>query len=179
MFTGQLNRTDLSGFANQLLGRGNVALGDDSEAAFALLYTEALDLADLTAGYDQYPGIRATIGNEFELPESDDYGGPHAASKLFRGQTDASDEDAWPSLLLDYNHHIAFGSGARERQFNDQDNELESPGYSSSRDRLTSQNRTAQVEPVPDNPSTVPDADGQPETSAACTTVSTVQYASF
>jgi hypothetical protein len=69
--------------------------------------------------------------------------------------------------ILDYNHRIALGSGARERQFNDQDNELESPGYRSSVGRLTSQNRTVQVEPLPDNPSNIPDADGQPETSAS------------
>ena len=98
---------------------------------------------------------------------TDDYGGPHAASKHIPGQTDASGEETWQSLLLDYNHLIALGSGARERQFNDRDNELESPGYSSSMGRLTSQNKTAQVEPVPDNPSTIPDADGQPETSAS------------
>jgi hypothetical protein len=69
--------------------------------------------------------------------------------------------------ILDYNHRIALGSGARERQFNDQDNELESPGYRSSVGRLTSQNRTVQVEPLPDNPSTIPDADDQPESSAS------------
>jgi hypothetical protein len=101
------------------------------------------------------------------LLATDDYGGPLAASKLNPGQTDASSEETWQSLLLDYNHLNALGSGARERQFNDQDNELESPGYSSSIGRLTSQNRTAQVEPAPDNPSTISDADGQPETSAA------------
>jgi hypothetical protein len=106
MFTGQLNRTDLSGFANQILGRGNVAPGDDSEAAFALLYTEALGLASLSPA------------------------------------------------------DIALG----ERQFNDQDNELEWPG--SSMGRWISQNRTPQVEPVPDNPSTIADANSQPETSA-------------
>jgi hypothetical protein len=167
MFTGQSNRTDLSEFANQLLGRGNVALGDDSEAAFALLDAEALGLAGLSPEDNQYPGIRATIDNEFGLLATDDYGAPHAASKFIPGQTDASGEDAWQSLLLDYNRRIALGSGARERQFNDQDNELESPDYSSSMGRLTSQNRTAQVEPVPDNPSTIPDADGQPETSAS------------
>jgi hypothetical protein len=166
MFTGQLNRTDLSEFPNQLLGRGNVALRDDSEAAFALLYTEALGLAVLSPGDNQYSGIRATIDNEFGLLSTDD-GGHEAASKLIRGQTDASGEDTWQSLLFDYNHRIALGSGVRERQFNDQDNELESPGYSSSMGRLTSQNRTAQVEPVPDHPSTIPGADGQPETSAS------------
>jgi hypothetical protein len=166
MFTGQLNRTDLSEFPNQLLGRGNVALRDDSEAAFALLYTEALSLAGLSPGDNQYSAIRATIDNEFGLLVTDD-GGHDAASKLIRGQTDASGEDTWQSLLFDYNHRIALGSGARERQFNDQDNELESPGYSSSMGRLTSQNRTAQVEPVADNSSIIPDADGQPETSAS------------
>jgi hypothetical protein len=108
-----------------------------------------------------------TIDNEFGLLGTDDYGGPHGASKLIPGQTGASGEDTWQSLLLDYNHRIALGSGARERQFNDQDNELESPGYSSSTGRLTSQNGTVQVEPLPDNPSTIPDADGQPEPSAS------------
>jgi hypothetical protein len=168
MFTGQLNRTDLSEFANQLSGRGNVALGEESEAVFALLYTEALGLAGLSAAGNQYPGVRATIDNEFELPASDDYGGPPAKSKLIPGQSDASGEDTWQSLLFDYKHRIALGSGARERQFNDHDNELESPGHSSSSTgRLTSQNRTAQIEPVPDHPSTVPIGDGQPETSAS------------
>ncbi len=116
---------------------------------------------------EQSPGIRAAIDNGFELLANDDYGGPHPACKLTPDHTDASGEETWQSLLLDYNHLIAFGSGARERQFNDQDNELESPGYSSSMGRLTSQNRTAQIEPVPDNPSTLPVADRQPETSAS------------
>jgi hypothetical protein len=161
MLTGQLNWTDSSDLASQLVERRNVAPLDDSEAAFALLYTEVLGLVG-----DQYPGMRATIDNGFALPTSDDYGGPHAASKHIPGQTDAAGEETWQSLLLDYNHLIALGPGARERQFNDRDNELE-PGYSRSMGRLTSQNRTAQVEPVPDNPSTIPDADVQPETSAS------------
>jgi hypothetical protein len=162
MLTAQLNWTGSSNLASQLVGRGNVAPVDGSEAAFALLYAEVLGLNG-----DQSPGIRATIDNEFGLLASDDYGGPHSAFKLMPGQTDASGEETWQSLLLDYNHLIALGSGARERQFNDQDNETESPGYSSSMGRLTSQNKTAQVEPVPDNPSTIPAADRQPETSAS------------
>jgi hypothetical protein len=162
MLTTQLNWTDSSNLASQQVGRGNVVPVDGSEAAFALLYTEVLGLNG-----DQSPGIRATIDNGLGLLASDDYGGPHAASKLVPGQTDASGEETWQSLLLDYNHLIALGSGARERQFNDQDNELESPGYSSSMGRLTSQNRTAQVEPVPDKPSTIPVANRQPETSAS------------
>src|SRR5271170_1506664 len=162
MLTGQLNWTDSSDLASQLVGRGNVAPVDDAEAAFALLYTEVLGLVG-----DQYPGIRATIDNGFGLLATDDYGGPHAASKLIQGQTDATGEETWQSLLLDYNHLIALGPGVRERQFNDCDNELEPPGYSSSMGRLTSQNRTAQVEPVPDNTSTIADAGGQPETSAS------------
>ncbi len=161
MFTGQLNRTDSSEFASQLLGRGNLALTEDSEAAFAPLYTEALGLANISSGDNQYPWIRATIDNGSGLLATDDYGGPHAASKLTPGQTDAGGEQTWQSLLLDYKNLIALGSGARERQFNDQDNELESPGYSSSMRRSTSQNRTAQVEPMPDTPSTIPDTDGQ------------------
>jgi hypothetical protein len=167
MFTGQLNRTDLSEYQNQPLGRGTVALGDDSEAAFAHLYTEALGLAGLSPEVNQYSGIRGTIDNEFGLLATDDYGGPHAASKHIPSQTDASGEDTWQSLLLDYNHRIAFGMGARERQFNDQDNELESPCYSSSMGRLTPQNKTAQVDPVPDTPPTIPEVNGQPGISAS------------
>jgi hypothetical protein len=167
MFTGQLNCTDSSEFVNHLLLRGNLALAEDSEAAFALLYTEALGLANLSPGDNQYPGIRATIKNGSGLLATDDYGGPHAASKLIPSQTDASGEETWQGLLLDYKHLIALGSGARQRQFNDQDNELESPGYSSSVRRSTSQNRAAQVEPMPDTPSAIPDTDGQPETPAA------------
>jgi hypothetical protein len=160
MLTGQLNWTDSSDLASQLMGQGNVALVDDSEAAFALVYAEAMS--------EQCPGIRVSVEDEMVgLPASDDYGGPHVASKLILGKADASSEETWQSLLLGYNHLIALGSGARERQFNDRDNELEPPGYSRSLGRLTSQNRTAQVEPVPDNPSTIPDADGQPETSAS------------
>jgi hypothetical protein len=162
MLTGQLNWTDSFDLASQLVGRGNVAPVDDSGAAFALLYTEVLGLVG-----DQYRGIRATIDNGFGLPATDDYGGPHTASKLIPGQTDATGEETWQSLLLDYSHLIALGSGARERQFNDRDSELESPGYRRSIGRLPSQNRTAQVEPVPDNPSTIPDADGQPEISTS------------
>ena len=69
MLTGQLNWTDLSDLASQLVGRGNVAPVDDSEAAFALLYTEVLGLVG-----EQSPGIRATIDNG--LLATDDYGGP-------------------------------------------------------------------------------------------------------
>src|SRR5580704_7236585 len=145
MFTGQLNRTDLSEYQNQPLGPGTVALGDDSEAVFALLYTEALGLAGFSPEDNQFPGIRETIENEFGLLATDDYGGPHAASKQIPGQTDASGEDTWQSLLVDYNHRNAFGLDARERQFNDRDYEREPPGYSSSMGRLTSQNKTAQV----------------------------------
>ena len=158
MLTEQLNWTDSSELASQLLGRGNLDLGDDSEAAFALVYAEALS--------EQCPGIRMRVEDEIGLLSTDDYGGPHAASKKIPGQTDAGGEETWQSLLLDYNHLIASGSGARARQFNDRDNELEAPDYSRSMGRLTSQNKTAQVEPVPDNPSAIPDADGQPETSA-------------
>lgn len=164
MLTGQLSPTDLFEFASQPLARGNAALRDDFEAAFALLYTEALDLAGLSPGDNEYPGIRTTIDNEFGLRATDDYGGSGAASKHIPSQTDASDEDTWQSLMLDYNHRISSGPGARERQFNDQDNDREPPGYNSSIGRLTSQNRTAQIEPLPDDLSTVPDADGQPKT---------------
>jgi hypothetical protein len=167
MFTGQLNRTDLSEYQNQPLGPGTVALGDDSEAVFALLYTEALGLAGFSPEDNQFPGIRETIENEFGLLATDDYGGPHAASKQIPGQTDASGEDTWQSLLVDYNHRNAFGLDARERQFNDRDYEREPPGYSSSMGRLTSQNKTAQVDPLPDTPSTIPDVNGQPEISAS------------
>jgi hypothetical protein len=166
MFTGQLNRTDSSELASQLLERSNLSLAADSQAAFALLYTEALGLASLSPGDKQYRANRATIENRFELPETDDYGGPPTTSKSIAGQTDVSGEETWQSLLLDYNHLIALGSGERERQFNDRDNELESPGQTSSKGRLTSQNRTAQVEPLPDTPSNIPDVDGQSETSA-------------
>jgi hypothetical protein len=158
MLIGQLSWTDTSEVANQLLGRGNLALAEESEAAFALVFAEALS--------EQCPGIRVSVADEMGLPASDDYGGPHAASKLIPGRIDASGEETWQSLLLDYNHLIALGSGGRERQFNDQDNERESPGYSRSVGRLTSRNRTAQVEPAPENPSAIADTDGQPETSA-------------
>ena len=94
--------------------------------------------------------MRAAIDNEFELPAAEDYGGPPVTSKLIPGQTDASGEETWQSLLLDYKHRVALASGARERQFNDQDNERESPGHTSSMGRLTSENRTAQIEPVPE-----------------------------
>ena len=45
MFTGQLIWTEPSDPASQLSSPGKVANGSDSGAAFALLYTEALDLA--------------------------------------------------------------------------------------------------------------------------------------
>jgi len=141
----QLSGTDLSDLASQLNGRGNVAPGDDSEAAFALLYTEALGLAR-----DRYPGVGARIEDEVGLLATDDYGGPHGASKLIPGEEDASSEETWQSLLLDYNYLIALGPGARERQFNDQDHEPESPQYSSDMRRGKSQNRAGQLEPVPD-----------------------------
>jgi hypothetical protein len=172
----QLNRTDSSEVANQFSGRGNLALAENPEAAFALLYTAARALANLSPGDNQYPGVRATTDNGFGLLATDDDGGPDAASKLIPGQTDASGEETWQSLLDD-NHPIALRSGARERQFNDQDNELESPGYSSSMRRSTSQDRTAQVEPVSHHPSTIPDADGQPETST--TVLHTSQLAAW
>jgi hypothetical protein len=58
MFTGQFKRTDLSEFTSNLLGRGNVALGDDTEAAFALLCTEGL-------GLPVFPlEIASTLGSE-------------------------------------------------------------------------------------------------------------------
>jgi hypothetical protein len=163
MFTGQLNCTDSSEFVNQVLGRGNPVFAGDSDEAFALLYRDALSVASLSPGDNQYFRSRATIDNGFGLRATDDYGGPDAAS----GQTDASGEETWQSLLLEYRHLIALGSGALERQFNDQDNELESPDYSSSMDRSTSQKKTVQVEPVPKTPSAIPDTDGQPETSTA------------
>jgi hypothetical protein len=88
MFTGdlkQLSGTDSSGLASQLKGRGNVAPGDDSEAAFALLYTEALGLAS-----DQCAGTSASVDDEVGLLATDDYGGLHAPSKLIPGKADAS-----------------------------------------------------------------------------------------
>jgi hypothetical protein len=166
MFTGQLNRIDSSEFANQLSGRCNLALAADSEAAFALLYSKAPGLASPSAGDTKDLGIRGTIDNGFGLPITDDYGGALAEYKLIPGQTDASGEENWQSLLLDYKHLSALGLGTRERQFNDQDNELESPRSHARMGRLTSQNRTAQIEPVSDNPSTIPQGDRQPETSA-------------
>ena len=156
MLTGQLNGTDTSEFVNHLLLRGDPALAGNSDGAFALLYTEALALASLSPGDNPRLGLLA----------NDDYGGPDAASKPIPSQADASGEEAWQSLFLEYNHLAASGSGARERQFNDQDNELELPDYSSNMGRWTSQNRTAQIEPVPDTSSAIPNSDGQPETSA-------------
>ena len=111
MLTGQLSRTDLFEFANQPLARGNLALRDDSEVAFALLYTEALGLAGLSLGDNQYSGIGATIDNEFGLLATDD--GPGAAPKHIPGETDASGEDTWQSLLLDYDHRISGAGRAR------------------------------------------------------------------
>ncbi len=151
MLTGQLNCTDSSAFVNQLFEGGHPALAGGFDGAFALLYTEALGLVSLSPGKD--------------LLATDDYGGSDAASKFIAGQTDASGDEAWQSLLFEYNHFTALRLGARERQFNDQDNELEPPDYSSV-GRVTSQNKTAQVEPVPDTPSAIPPADGQPETAA-------------
>jgi hypothetical protein len=163
MFTGQLNCTDSSKFVNQVLGRGNPVFAGDSDEAFALRYRDAPSVASPSPGDNQYSRSRAAIDNGLVLPATDDYGGPDAAS----GQTDASGEETWQSLLLEYSHLIALGSGALERQFNDQDNELESPDYGSGMDRATSQKRTVQVEPVPKTPSAIPDTDGQPETSTA------------
>lgn len=158
MFTGQLNRTESFEFVNQLLGRGNPVHAEDSGAVSTHLYTRALSLAGLFTGRNHYPGVRAIIDNGFGLPATDDYGGPDAASKPVPGQTDASGEETWQILLLEYNHLIALGA-ARERQFNDQDNEQETPDHSSGMGRLTSRNRTAQVEPPPDAPSAIHDAD--------------------
>lgn len=155
MFTGHLkplSGTDSSDLASQLKGRGNIAPGDDSEDAFALLYSEALGLAR-----DQYPGISASVEDEVGLLATDDYGRPHAASKLIPGKEDASGEETWQSLLLAYNYLIALGPGARERQFNEQDHEPESPQYGDMR-RGKSQNRTGQLEPVPDTSLTPPPA---------------------
>jgi hypothetical protein len=96
MLTGQFSWTDSSDLASQLMGRGNVAFVDDSEAAFALVYAEALS--------EQCPGIRVSVEDEMlGLPASDDYGGPHVASKLILGKADASSEETWQSLLLGYN----------------------------------------------------------------------------
>jgi hypothetical protein len=156
MFTGHLkplSGTDSSDLASQLKGRGNVAPGDDSEAAFALLYTEALGVAR-----DQYPGISASVEDEVGLLATDDCGRLRAASKLIPDKEDASGEETWQSLLLGYNYLIALGSGARERQFNDQDHEPESPQYNGDMRRGKSQNRTGQLEPVPDTRLTPPPA---------------------
>ena len=172
MLTGQLSRTDLFEFANQPLARGNLALRDDSEVAFALLYTEALGLAGLSLGDNQYSGIGATIDNEFGLLATDDYGGPTLHPNTSRArQTQAAKTRG--RVCSSITTIASRGPGARERQFNDQDNEREPPGYNSSMGRLTSQNRTAQIEPLPDDPSTITDADGQPKTTDSfCTRVS-------
>jgi hypothetical protein len=121
-----MNLTDSSELATQFPGRANVgpnvAVGDGSEAAFAFLYAEALE-----AARDQYPGFGGSVDNDFGLLATDDYGGPRAASKPIPGKADAASEETWQSLLLGYSRLIALGSGARERQFNDQDNQPESP----------------------------------------------------
>jgi hypothetical protein len=145
MFTAQLNWTDPSDLASQLVGRGNVAPGDDSEAAFALLYTEALGLAT-----GQCPATAASVDDEGGLLATEDYGGPHSPSKPKAGEADATAEETWKGLLLGYNHFIAMGSGAQTRQSDGRDPEPEPPRYSSSMGRLTSQNRAVQVEPAPD-----------------------------
>jgi hypothetical protein len=156
MFTGdlkQLSGTDSSDLASQLKGRGNVAPGDDSEAAFALLYTEALGLAR-----EQYPATSASVGDEVGLLDTGDYGGPRAPSQLIPGKEDARGEETWQSLLFGYNYLIAPGSSARVRQFNDQNHEPESPQNSGDMRRGRSQNRTWQLEPVPDAGLTLPPA---------------------
>lgn len=159
-----INLTGSADLVSQFPGRANVAPagdpGDDSEAAFAFFYAEALGVAR-----EQFPELGASVDNDFGLLATDDYGGPRAASKPLSGYTDATGEETWQNLLLGYSRLIALGSGARERQFNDQvndhDNEPESPQDRGGMGRLKSQVGKAQVEPSP-----VPDADGNSENSA-------------
>jgi hypothetical protein len=86
MFTGQgnqMNWTDSSELASQFPGRANFAPSDDSEAAFAFQYTEALGVAR-------------------DLLATDDYGGAHPASRPIPAKADAAGEETWQNLLLGY-----------------------------------------------------------------------------
>jgi hypothetical protein len=134
MFTGQLIWNDTSDLASQLAARGNVANGENAEAAFALLYAEALGL-----GSEQGEG---------GLPANEDYGGPAGATghtlstKRMPGETA---DETWQSLLLDYNL-MTFGSGAGEQHFAGKDHDADSHPYNSAMRRFMSQNKTAQVD---------------------------------
>jgi hypothetical protein len=138
MFTGQLIWNDTSDLASQPAARGNVADGENAEAAFALLYAEALGL-----GSEQGAEIDTNIDDEDGLPANEDYGGPAGATghtpstKRIPGETA---DETWQSLLVDYNL-MTFGSG--------KDHDADSYPYSSAMRRFMSQNKTARVEPAP------------------------------
>lgn len=152
MFTGQLTWNDPSDLASQPAARGNVANGENPEAAFALLYAEALGVAG-----EQGADIDTNIDDEGGLLANEDYGGPggvtsHALStKRMPGKPGGTAEETWQSLLLEYNL-MTFESGAGEQHFAGKEQDADSHPYSSAMQRFMSQNRAAQVEPAPLHP---------------------------
>ena len=149
MFTGQLTWNDPSDLASQPAARGNVANGENPEAAFALLYAEALGIAG-----EQGADIDSNIDDEGGLLANEDYGGPggvtsHGLStKRMPGKPGGTAEETWQSLLLEYNL-MTFESGAGEQHFAGKEQDADSHPYSSAMQRFMSQNRAAQVEPAP------------------------------
>jgi hypothetical protein len=149
MFTGQLIWNEPSDLASQPAARRNVANGENPEAAFGLLYAEALDLAG-----EQDADIDTNINDAGGLPANEDYGGPggvigHALNtKRMPGKPGGTAEETWQSLLLEYNL-MTLGSRAGEQHFAGKEHDADSHPYSSAMLRFMSQNRAAQVEPAP------------------------------
>jgi hypothetical protein len=90
MFTGQLSGTDPFGGARQLVPGSRVVNGYGSEAAFAILFTEALALTDELGAENGQSGLPPDPGN---------YGSPSLASGLALGSRVLSQSSAGYSTL--------------------------------------------------------------------------------